>query len=157
MKLFKFRLSTLVHLISQGGFWVHILILEKWLFNDDCIYSRVALWKRLLKIAYLRKVCLFWRTSLSNLSLSYDRLCNTLPFSSEFLELLSLWPTSRPSFLHRELAVYSWFDFSVQQFCLLWSIHKERHCAKLCSNFSSTHHLPFSPLGFKRTFGFLTL
>ena len=28
-KLFRFRLSTLVHLISQRDIWVHILILEK--------------------------------------------------------------------------------------------------------------------------------
>ena len=32
-KLFKFRLSTLVHLVSQREIWVHILILEKWLLD----------------------------------------------------------------------------------------------------------------------------
>ena len=41
VKLFKFRLSTLVHLVSQREFWVHIIILEKWLFR--CVGSRLIL------------------------------------------------------------------------------------------------------------------
>ena len=49
-KLFKFRLSTLVHLVSQREFWVHILILEKWLFR--CNGSRLILDMLLFGKAY---------------------------------------------------------------------------------------------------------
>ena len=83
-------------------------------------------------------VCLFWRTSWTNLSLSYVRLdyvTHSL-FSVEFLELLSLWPTSRPSFSQSELAaVFLCWLFSAAAFAFLWSIHKGATLSKRCSNF----------------------
>ena len=60
-KLFKFRLSTLVHLVSQREFWVHILILEKWLFR--CAGSRLIL-DMLLFERPTEKEVLFRRTYL---------------------------------------------------------------------------------------------
>ena len=60
-KPFKFRLSTLMHLVSQREFWVHILILEKWLFR--CVGSRPILDMLLFERPTEKKV-LFRRTHL---------------------------------------------------------------------------------------------
>ena len=127
-----------------------------WLMSN---LGYVAFWKSLFK-----RCVFFWRTYFSNLSLSYDRLCNPLTCHFRVFGTTFFVAHKQAKFLQSKLAdVIREFDFSEHQF-LSFERHSQSDKHARALEFFLQRYPP-PPListwifGFYETrgFGFLTL